>query len=989
MTGRAPTDDGGLPLSDWKRIDALCDRFEAACEAGERPDPAAFLEDMKGPAAERLFRELLAIDLESSRDRGELPEAPAYRERFPAHIEAIDEAFAHLGSNGPALHTLEPRVGRPPSAGESGWQLTEIGTALRRAELNEVVLEALRSAGYLVLGELGRGGMGVVYLARKVALNRLCALKMVLAGAHAGPIALARFRAEAEAIARLTHPDIVQIYHIGETEGLPFLELEYLSGGSLDQMLDGSPRVSKIAAGLVEIMARAIAEAHRRGIVHRDLKPANVLLDANGRPKVADFGLAKILGSDGGLTKTSAVLGSPSYMAPEQAEGNAELIGPTTDVYALGAILYELLTGRPPFRAATALETLAQVKDADPVPLTRLQPGLPRDVETICMKCLEKSPGRRYATALDLAEDLRRFLAGEPILAHQPPFWERAWKRARRRPALAAALTFSAAAVVLLLVGTLYFNTQLHDSVRKAQAAEQAALEQRNLSLKTLYELVFGLQEKYGNSPATRQIRQGLLDTAIAGLDQIARSTEAAPPDIGRAVANQKLGDIFRQIGRSEDARRQYDASRELAIKLEAASPRDLAIAECLSRTYAGLGELSLQADRNEEAVKHLSQVVALAERCAEINPDHAQARGNLLEAYFRLGRAYGFNRELDRADVWFRKMHDLAEQWASLEPDNILARDLLATSFRKLADIRKLAGDDVAAQADYARAIALGQKLLLAEPTNLDVKVHLALALDDQAMTLSRLGRLEEAGPLSRQAEQLFTELVQIDPDDIDNRLRLLQTQFDCGCIAMDELQIKAALARIHGALDGLRLLDRDGTLEGRPRDKSQLLPRFKDEMAACQAVAASPGDLAALRSDSARETCRLLRIRAGVMAEEGRVAEFAATAQALCELDAREPEDLYRIGRSLAWCAGRIDRIGGTATTGQDLKPLKQRCENRAVAALVQAIDSGLRDPGRLKHEPDLTSVREHVRFRQLIERLTGPDPAPKAAADGISGK
>ena len=247
----------------------------------------------------------------------------------------------------------------------SGSKLAALGSELPRSELNPVVIEALRSAGYDVLGELGRGGIGVVYLARKVALNRLCALKMILSGAHAGSVAQARFRAEAEAIARLRHPDIVQIYHVGEAEGRPYLELEYLSGGGLDQTLKGSPKPPPAAAGLVEIMARAIALAHQLGIVHRDLKPANVLLDANGRPKVADFGLAKILGSDGGLTKTSAVLGSPSYMAPEQAEGDAARIGPTTDVYALGTILYELLTGRPPFRAATALETLAHVKDAD------------------------------------------------------------------------------------------------------------------------------------------------------------------------------------------------------------------------------------------------------------------------------------------------------------------------------------------------------------------------------------------------------------------------------------------------------------------------------------------------------------------------------------------------------------------------------------------------------------------------------------------------
>ena len=972
MTVRGVEDDGGLPLEEWKRIDSLCSRFETAWANGERPDPSTFLTGIEGAGRDRLFRELLAIDLESRRTQGERPEAPEYRERFPAHLDAINETFASLTENGRTLGSAGNRLRIGPVAGGNG-RFGKIGEGLAPAELNAVVINGLRSAGYEVLGELGRGGMGVVYLARKVALNRLCALKMILAGAHASTVAQARFRAEAEAIARLRHPDIVQIYHVGEVEGLPFLELEYLAGGGLDQALNGSPRPPASGALLVEVTARAIAEAHHLGIVHRDLKPANVLLDENGRPKVADFGLAKILGSEGGLTKTSAVLGSPSYMAPEQAEGDSSKIGPRTDVYALGAILYELLTGRPPFRAATAFETLAHVKNADPVPPSRIQPGLPGEIETICLKCLEKEPARRYATALELALDLRRFLDGEPILAQDPPIWLLLWKRARRRPALSMALLVTAAAVVVLIGGSLYYNALLRESVNKARAAEKTALKERNLTMNALNELVFGVQDRLGKTPATRATRKGLLEKALDGLEQVARDAEASAPDVGRAVAHQKLGDIFRQVGRNEDARRQFAFAQQLAERLSSERPQDPEIRDCLARAHAGLGELSLNADQTKEAVEHFRQSVLLAEKSAVHNADQAQARASLLEAYFRLGRAYGFDRDLDSGEAWFRKMEALAERWIAEEPSNVLARDQLSTSHRKIADMRKLAGDDVGARAEYVKAVDLSRELLLAEPTNADVKLHLALALDDQGMTLSRLGLLEDAAPLERQAQQLFEQLVQADPEGIDNRLRLHQTQFHAGCVAMDRLDIHDAMALLRQALHGLDALAREGTLEWRPRDRTQLLPSFQQEAAMCEAIAAMPGDLKALSEAKPPAVYRALRIRAGLLASGGRTGDFSTTADALCEMDGPDPGHLYQLARCTAWCAGRIDQgFGGPTGKSDGLPPLRQRLADRAVAALEKALTTGLRHPNRLEADEFLKPIREHVGFRKLSESL-----------------
>jgi serine/threonine protein kinase len=276
--------------------------------------------------------------------------------------------------------------------------------------------------GFEILDELGRGGMGIVYRARQKSLGRIVALKMLLAGPLAGGEDLARLRSEAESIARLQHPNIVHVYDIGEHQGWTFISLEFLEGGNLAKTLDGRPRTPADAAELIETLARAVHAAHQRGVVHRDLKPANVLLTSDGTPKITDFGLAKRIDLEVGQTRTGAVMGTPCYMAPEQAEGKSKVIGPATDVYALGAMLYELLTGRPPFHSDSAFGIMLQVVNNDPVPPRRLQPRLPPTLERICLKCLNKDPGQRYPSALALAEELKRFrLERQASTAISPP----------------------------------------------------------------------------------------------------------------------------------------------------------------------------------------------------------------------------------------------------------------------------------------------------------------------------------------------------------------------------------------------------------------------------------------------------------------------------------------------------------------------------------------------------------------------------------------
>jgi eukaryotic-like serine/threonine-protein kinase len=338
--------------------------------------------------------------------------------------------------------------------------------------------------GFEILEVLGRGGMGVVYKARQINLNRLVALKMVLAGAHAGRVALMRFHREAQAVASLQHPDIVQIHDVGQAGGLPYFSLEFIDGGSLALQLDGRPQDVTQAAWTIRIVARAIHAAHLQGIVHRDLKPANILLTADGRPKITDFGLAKRLGDDSGQTRTGTIVGTPDYMAPEQARGQADDAGPLVDQHALGAILYELLTGRPPFRGSTPFDTIEQVCTQEPVPPTRLRPKVPRDLETICLKCLQKEPHRRYADADALADDLDRFLDGRPVLARRISAVEHLGRRCRRNPCAAGLL----AAVLVLLVTSVTTSAVLAAHLARAHGAAIAAFRgecQKSYELKT------------------------------------------------------------------------------------------------------------------------------------------------------------------------------------------------------------------------------------------------------------------------------------------------------------------------------------------------------------------------------------------------------------------------------------------------------------------------------------------------------------------------
>jgi serine/threonine protein kinase len=533
MTERIPTLD--------PRVDRVRAEQYASWERGERVLLEAYLlreptlADDPDALLDLLYSEVLLRE-----EKGERPEAGEYLARFPQLADAIRRQFV--------VHDALTAVNEPGHETQDGSATGGMGGPA------SAPLPPGDIGSYELLGEIGRGAMGVVYKARHRLLpTRLVALKVIRPGSGAGE-ERARFQTEARAIAGLRHEHIVPIYEYGlhvraNGEEVPFVALEYVEGGNLAQALAGTPLSPRQAAELLAPLADAVHHAHAQGVIHRDLKPANVLLcrksetrnpksatEESARasdfefrisdfsPKVSDFGLAKQLGEDSGQTRTGAVMGTPSYMAPEQAQGRNQEVGPGVDVYALGAILYELLTGRPPFKGDSVLATLQQVAQLEPVSPHVLNPSVPADLETICLKCLQKEPRARYAAAGSLADDLRRFLEGRPIQARPVSGWEKAVKWMKRRPAASALVAVSLLGVLGALVAWVLFTAEL-------RAKEEYARGQTTLAearLKEAQEKTKEAQEKTKEAQHESERATRILSLTVGALDKIATDLRSA-----------------------------------------------------------------------------------------------------------------------------------------------------------------------------------------------------------------------------------------------------------------------------------------------------------------------------------------------------------------------------------------------------------------------------------------------------------------------------
>jgi serine/threonine-protein kinase len=847
--------------------------------------------------------------------------------------------------------------------GETGLPTTAVGVGPHAADVDFALDESAARArwpsvpGYDVVGELGRGGMGVVYKARQKGLNRWVALKMILGGAHAGGERLARFRLEAESVARLQHPNIVQVYEVGEHDGLPFFSLEFVDGGTLDQKVHRRPQPPREAAFLTETLARAVQYAHEHGVVHRDLKPANVLLARGGEPKITDFGLAKRLEGDSGQTQTGAVMGTPSYMAPEQARGEVRGVGPLADVYSLGAVLYELLTGRPPFQAETHAQTILQVTRDEPKAPSRWRPGVPRDLETVCLKCLHKDPTRRYPDAAALAEDLRRYLAGEPIRARPVGPLERGWRWCRRNPRLA----FVSAAAVALLAAWALTSTVLYyrlrdekaatdrefrraeenfaraeeESRREAAARKRAddnakeAGEQRKLALETLYTLIRNVEDKLRDREGMSALRQEILTTALDGLKKVSRSAEtAAFADRSMGVALQRMGDVYEQLGRTEETIRLYQQSLKIFERLQAQEPENdwlpwnsaISLDKLGSLSHEFRGDAAAGRDYFERSLR-LRQGLAARVRTPAIPP--GQRHVALIVSYIKLA-----NLALQLGDPGAAREHarDAVRESEGLPAAGVprpAAAGFLPTSCYYLGSAEARLGDFDAAREHLQRAVGLRRQAVKDEPTSAAARRALGAALD--ALGDREVLRGDAAAALASygEANDLYAALAKKEAGNMEDLWYLAFSHYRRG--AARQLAGDAAGA----ARDFAASLEHRQTMTDTDPRNMQRQTELMLSRARCGRHAEAARDAAGLRQRGNKH--------AGVLFS-------VACAYAQCVPAAADPA-------------------------------LKQRYADGALDALRAAIALGYKDGVALRHEPDLAPLRELPVFGSVLAQVSRP--------------
>lgn len=752
---------------------------------------------------------------------------------LPANAETLIEPVA--GSTPPVARQKSVTTGRSATApiaeqetlieppGGTGTQPTPPIKPGKRFDIPRLI------GDYELLEELGRGGMGIVYRAKQRSVNRLVALKVIRPDRLASMTKatkqkiIERFRTEAEAAARINHDNLVTVYEVGCESDCHYFSMRYVEGCSLSDKTRKNPADNRQAAEWLEPVCRAVDAVHRNGILHRDLKPQNILLE-NGteRTLLADFGLAKLADDDAGMTQTGDAVGTPSYMSPEQFE-DASSVGVGTDIYALGATLYCLLSGRPPFQASSAMLTMKQVISTEPIPLRQINPAVDRDLETICMKCLDKSPSRRYDSAAALADELKRYLEGRPILARPVSLPEKTIRWCRRNPLVASLIGATFAAVLFGVTALAVSNVRTEAARKRSEESFQEAMSAVN----DLFTRVS--EERLLNEPGLQPVRRDLLQRAREYYERFLQRRSNDPALKNELAATQfKMGLIVEELESPDAALVWLKKARDQQQTQVAAQPDSLDDARALSNTLMAMGRASMKLGKLDEANEFFSDAEKLRGTLLEKTKD-ADAKFDLQRLFancrMNLGLVERPRGNLDQARALYLEAQEQRRKALPTRPKDRAMRRDLAKGFYNLANLAIDRSDEAALRENVDEAIKRLEELLAENPRDLDDQYLLSLCYRLRADLFAALvPRDSQFGPHAiedySRAAAITQKLSDLNPSVAKYRRELVNLSVNLGQLAAQQKQFDAALAHFRRALALLEQLVKQSPDQLDPRD-------------------------------------------------------------------------------------------------------------------------------------------------------------------------
>lgn len=986
-----------LTAEQFQLARGVLDDFDSEWAAWRKgtatPDIAGYLKRVsEKPIRDYVLARLLQADGSFRQSNARQLLAGTYEGLFPGHRDII------------AFSCDELSLAAKSTADGTEETYTQIGNYPREPVRRVADGGPTRFGEYDVLEKIAQGGMGVVYKARHTTLGRVVALKLIRSGGLGQTDdELKRFKSEAQAAAQLDHPGIVPVFEVGQQDGNPFYAMGYVDGGDLEARLNDGPLEPKHAAELMLQVSRALSYAHGKGIIHRDLKPRNIMLNEHGEARITDFGLARRLDGADGLTLSGQVVGTPSYMPPEQAAGKRQETGPHSDIYSVGALLYALVVGRPPFRAANPVETLRQVVEDQPIPIRRFNRSVPRDLETICLKCLEKDAVRRYASADELAKDLRHFLNNEPITARPCSVRDRLWKWTRRRPVVAALVATVILLVIAGIVGAGDAYRRVVSQRNEAYLNLSFANRQTDRALQALKVLVFDVQEELVEFPGSDKLQRNILENAASELEVLASSLESAP-DVDRSLvqARVQLGELFQTIGSTKRADEQFRKAYATAQELVREFPNSTGMQMALCLAALRLANVEALQGRPSEAAELFRVAEEVAQGWEELDPE---LRQSALATFDNLGGFKAAQGDLEGARQYFERSFQLAQQLLvrgdrRTEADFALAGERLGDAYLQLGSLqlgiehvergleirlqhfednpqntsnrRNLAGSLItrgrlALMENHAQdalvllqqALAITRETSEQYPNSLADLRELAVALDMCGRAHLHLAQIELLEACYTESISILQSLVEKDPDNEEFRRDLAS-----GYVHLAESRIqhfhyldtKATLAAATAIFTGLR---------GDQHSLEPLCAVLLTQIELVQQYVAGERSLADEQDSQLVCGCMAELIRAQ------RSTEALAASNRLADLELNAVE-AYNVACCYAKCAEELTK----AVDSERPAGLKEQFAVRAVFYLNEAERLGLFANADIvplfERDPFLSILKERPDFQELRTRI-----------------